>query len=430
MSRLRVCIDARMETGVLGGVEQVVIGLADALSGLDGPEEYLFLTTAGKDEWLRPYLSGPCRAMPVGQPPAWALRRYKLRDLLSKGLPFIRPPLSVPPAPRDVMVSDGTVEWADADVVHFPCQMAFLTRIPSIYHPHDLQHLHLPELFPARDIELREAWYRAFCDQAELVVMMTSWGRRDLLAHYDLPPEKVAVVPWGPVTDAYPDPTGADLAATRSTLELPERFLFYPGQTWPHKNHEGLLAALALIRERHGETPPLVCSGHRNELQPKLERRAEELGLQDSVRFVGFVEPLRLRCLYQLATAVLFPSRFEGWGMPVTEAFSLGVPVACSNTTSLPEVAGDAALLFDPESAEEIAEAAWSLWTDAQLRADLIDRGRRRAAAFNFDQAARTFRAHYRRIAGRRLSDEDRELIAGWAGEEPIGAPGVRSPAA
>ena len=222
----------------------------------------------------------------------------------------------------------------------------------------------------------------------------------------------------------------ADLAATRSSLELPERFLFYPGQTWPHKNHEGLLEALALIRERHGETPPLVCSGHRNELQPKLERRAEELGLQDAVRFVGFVEPLRLRCLYQLATAVLFPSRFEGWGMPVTEAFSLGVPVACSNTTSLPEVAGDAALLFDPESAEEMAEAAWSLWTDARAPSG-PDRpwqaaGSRTQLRPCGENLPRPLPADRWAPAFGRGPGADR-----WPGRRrPIGAPSVRSPAA
>ena len=178
MRHLRVCIDARMETGVLGGVEQVVIGLADALSRLDdGPEEYLFLTTPGKDEWLRPYMRGPCRIMNVGYPPAWTLRRYKMRDLLSRRLPFISRPLLPPSGPEHVMVSDGTVEQADVDVVHFPNQMAFLTQIPSIYHPHDLQHLHLPEMFSDQDHFYRGLWYPAFCEQATLVAMMTAWGR-------------------------------------------------------------------------------------------------------------------------------------------------------------------------------------------------------------------------------------------------------------
>ncbi len=418
MSRLRVCIDARMETGVLGGVEQVVIGIANALSGLtDGNEEYLFLTTAGKDEWIRPYLSGPCRAMPVGALPRRALRRYKLRELLSRRLPFVRPGLRPPPAPEGVMVSDGTIEHAGVDIVHFLCQMAFLTEVPSIYHPHDLQHVHLPEMLPARDVELRELWYRAFCEQASLVVAMTQWGRRDLIESYGLRAERTAVVPWGAVTGAYPDPTAADLAETRAELGVPEAFLLYPAQTWAHKNHERLLEALALLKQRGGTAPPLVCSGYLNDLYPRLAERVGELGLENIVRFVGFVSPPRLRCLYAMATGLIFPSRFEGWGLPVTEAFSLGVPVACSSVTALPETAAGAALLFDPDDTEAIAEGAWRLWTDAELRASLIERGRRRAAELSFERAAMTFRAHYRRIAGRRLGDQDRGLIASSLGD-------------
>jgi glycosyltransferase involved in cell wall biosynthesis len=425
MRRLRICIDARMETGLLGGVEQVVIGVADALSRFnDGNEEYLFLTTPGKNGWIRPYMKGPCRAMPVGEPPAGALRRYKLRQLLSRRLPLVSMELRPPPAPRDVMVSDGTVEQAGVDVIHFLCQMAFLTEIPSVYNPHDLQHVHLPEMLPTRDIELRELWYRAFCEQASLVVAMTQWGRRDLVESYGLSPERIAVVPWGVATDAYPEPTPADLAETRVELRLPEDFLLYPAQTWAHKNHDRLLDALALLKERHGLAQALVCPGHLNERYPALAARVKELGLEETTRFVGFVSPLRLRCLYALASGLIFPSRFEGWGMPVTEAFSLGVPVACSSVTALPEAAGGAALLFDPENIEEIADAAWRLSTDEALRTSLIERGRRRAEELSFERAARTFRAHYRRIAGRPLSDQDRFLIdaslgAGAAAKTP-----------
>ena len=101
--------------------------------------------------------------------------------------------------------------------------------------------------------------------------------------------------------------------------------------------------------------------------------------------FPGFVTPLQLRSLYELARALIFPSRFEGWGMPVTEAFSLGLPVACSSVSPLPEVTAGAALLFDPEDTTEMADAVWRIWTDGELRAELADRGRRRAAHLSFE---------------------------------------------
>jgi glycosyltransferase involved in cell wall biosynthesis len=416
MRPLRVCIDARMETGVLGGVEQVVIGLADSFARLTASdEEYLFLVSPGLGEWLEPYMRGPCRTLTAGSPPAGWVRRYRLRHAASRLVPAIGGVPTPPAAPRDLMTSDGTIEQAGVDVIHFPCQMAFLTQVPSIYHPHDLQHLHLPELFPPRDIELRELWYRAFCDQASLVVMMTSWGRDDLLGHYRLDPRKVATVPWGSVLAAYPEPSPADRRRTRAVLDLPERFVFYPAQTWPHKNHERLLEALAVVRERHGEAIPLVCSGHLNDFYDRLRGRVEDLGLEATTRFVGYVDPLQLRSIYSEATALIFPSRFEGWGMPVCEAFSSGVPVASSTATGLPEVTGEAALLFDPDRPEDIADAIWRLWSDAGLRERLIERGRRRAEELSIERGARIFRAHYRRIGGRPLSEEDRVLLAGGA---------------
>ncbi|MGA8217267.1 MAG: glycosyltransferase family 1 protein, partial [Solirubrobacterales bacterium] len=181
---------------------------------------------------------------------------------------------------------------------------------------------------------------------------------------------------------------------------------------WPHKNHERLLEALAAIRERTGDVIPLVCSGARAGDFDRVRDRARELGLESMMHFPGFVSPKELRGLYELATALVFPSRFEGWGLPVCEAFSAGLPVAASSATGLPDLVGDAGLIFDPESADEIAAAVQRIWTDEELRRSLAERGRERDELFSWDHTARLFRAHYRRIAGRSLAEEDRILLA------------------
>ena len=123
--------------------------------------------------------------------------------------------------------------------MHFPIQDAFTTELPSIYQPHDLQHLHFPEFFSRWERERRERIYRTHCERAEMVVAMTSWGKRDLIEHYGLPDEKVRVVPWGSVLWEYPKPSAVRTRALRARLSLPDEFLLYPAQTWPHKNHEG-----------------------------------------------------------------------------------------------------------------------------------------------------------------------------------------------
>jgi glycosyltransferase involved in cell wall biosynthesis len=402
---LRVGIDARLGAGQFGGVEQVVIGLASALSRLeDGDEEYLFLAHPEHAEWIRPYLSGPCRLLRTRR--GYLDRRTRA---VARGLIERVPGVGVNFAVRS---SDGTVEAAGVEVMHFPIQDAFTTPIPSIYQPHDLQHLHLPELFSAWERARREAIYRTHCERAALVVAMTSWGRRDFIDSYGLPPEKVTVVPGGSVLREYPAPARSDLNRLRSRLSLPDSFLLYPAQTWPHKNHERLLWALARIRDEGGMTIPLVCPGRQTRYFSRIRGLVSGLGLAKTTSFPGFVSSLELRGLYELGTALVFPSRFEGWGLPICEAFDGGLPVASSTATGLPDVVGDAGLLFDPDDVAAIARQLHRLWTDPELRAELRERGKKRADEFSFDHTARLFRAHYRQVGHRPLTEEDRILLA------------------
>lgn len=413
---LRVCLDARLISGTLGGIEQFVIGMANGLSKLtDGDEEYLFLAYETSAEWIEPYVHGACRMLygdAATRRPAWAqklkalpgarLAFRKLGSLLARGQTTLLAP------PR----SDGTIEDAGIDLMHFTMQSAFLTELPNIYHPWDLQHVHLPQFFSDSTRQTRETFYGAFCHQARMVAVATTWTKRDVMQHFQLAGDKVQVVPIAPVLTAYPTPTNDDIDAVKQKFSLPDAFIFYPAQTWAHKNHIELMEALALLRDRHGLIIPFVSSGHRNDFYTHIERRVRELEMADQVQFLGFVTPLELQCLYKLCRGVVFPSKFEGWGMPLAEAFQAGAPVVCSNATSLPDLAANAAVLFEPDNVEEMAKAIQDLWTDAELRRTLIERGRKRVALFSWEHTARLFRAHYRRIANRSLNDEDRALLA------------------
>jgi glycosyltransferase involved in cell wall biosynthesis len=404
-----------------GGVEQVVAGLASGLSSLESnDEEYVFLCLSDEDAWLRPNIGGSCRIQHAASRQTGAAGDGAMKQTLNR-LPGVdrvkkRLPAFLFPAARPAR-SDGTVESIQADIVHFTSQGAFLTDIPSIYHPHDLQHLHLPQFFSPRQRRDRERLYRAFCGQATMVATSSEWTRRDVIDQYGLPDEKVRVVPLAPPLAAYPSPTEGDLFDVQARFGLPQEFLLYPAQTWEHKNHLGLLEALALLRDEHGLKLSLVCSGRQNAFFPKIERALRRLRLEDQVRFVGFVSPVELQALYRLSRGVVIPTRFESGSFPLWEAFFAGVPAACSKVTSLPEQAGDAALLFDPAQPAEIAVAIQRLWTDEGLRADLVERGHGRVAELSWENTARIFRAHYRRIAGRELSAEDRELLQSQAAD-------------
>ncbi len=411
---LTVAVDARLDNGLAGGVQQFVLGLASALCALDdGTEDYRFLGRRTEQGWLLPYL-GPRGSLMAATSPLQGVQGF--RRQIGEHVPGARRlagRLRKARLPNEVALaaSDGTLESSGIDVIHFTFQDAFITNIPSIYQPWDLQHVHLPEFFTEAQRRWRDAAYRRFSDQADVVVVASDWGRRDVIQHLGVPASKVVVIGVPPPVRAYPDPDASTIEGTRARLELPDAFAFYPAQTWPHKNHVRLLEALAAIRDRSGTEVPLVCSGVQNAHHAEILRAARRLGLERSVRFIGYVDPLDVQVLYRLARLLVFPSLFEGWGLPIVEAFATGLPVACSRVTSLPDLVGDAALLFDPLEVDAIADAILSLWYDDDLRSVLAARGHAVVARYDWRTTAQTYRALYRSIAGRELDDDDQGLL-------------------
>ena len=276
--------------------------------------------------------------------------------------------------------SEGIPGGLTADVIHFLSQRGFSTPTPTVYTPHDLQHRHHPEFFAAGDRNWRERTYRARCQQAAAVTVMSDWGKADLVDAYDLDPRKVHVVPWASVLSLYPD--SMDLDDIRIRLGLPERYALFPARPFPHKNHRTLFEALGELRRR-GMAVPLVCTG--TDTDGKAFRTmARSSGVEDLVLGVGFVSPAELKALYRGAQLLVFPSLFEGFGMPILEALDMGVPVAASMVTSIPELARDAAEYFDPTTPMAIADVVGGLWADEARRAELTDAGRHRAQAFSW----------------------------------------------
>lgn len=418
---LTVAIDAEILPGKgSGGVEQVMIGLIRALGQLkDGGEEYVIIGPRQDPEWLRPYIGPNERIVPGSRTPQHhsmrflgplrpvAQRVYNSRRLhrLSAHL------LGLGKIWVGVPVSDGFYERLGCDVVHFPYQGFVSCALPMIYNPHDLQHLHYPQFFTPSQIARRETVYRAGCHRAHTVAVASQWVKQDILQHYHVNPNKIQVIPWAPPTQAYPEPNADTLDVAWEKYQLRDPFVLYPSMTWAHKNHIRLLEALALLRDRNGLRVRLVCTGHKNDFWRHIEKRLVELELEDQVSFLGMVPPQDLRALYRLARFVVIPSLFEAASGPLFEAWQDDTPVACSTVTSLPEQAGDAALLFDPLSVEAIADAVAKMATDDDLLSDLRRRGRGRLRDFSWDRTAKAYRAVYHRAAGVPLSEEDRWLL-------------------
>ncbi|MFZ5919809.1 MAG: glycosyltransferase family 4 protein [Chloroflexota bacterium] len=416
---LHIAINAqRSPNGGAGGVESVLIGLVSALGRLeDGDEEYIIIGPWENPDWLKPYMGPNQRLMRGPKPeddqrpfetvPAWL--RSAARSVHKWLYDFVNPPSNG----FNVPLSKGFYENLGCDVIHFPDQRFTLCALPSVYNPHDLQHLHYPQFFKPSLIQWRESVYQAGCHYARVVVAGSQWVKNDLVEQYGLSPEKIQVIPWGAPTWAIAEPTQELLQSMREKYNLPSEFAFYPSMLWEHKNHLRLLAALAELRDQERLTVRLVCTGNlQSTFWPTIRQSIEKLNLDSQVQFLGMVSPEELRAIYKLSQFVIVPTLFEAASGPVFEAWYEHVPVACSTVTSLPEQAGNAALLFDPFSIEEIANAVQRMATDEQLRDSLRKRGRHRLMDFSWERTAKAYRAVYRRAAGRPLSEEDRQLLS------------------
>jgi glycosyltransferase involved in cell wall biosynthesis len=399
---LRIGIEAEVAPGEEGGIDQFLMALLSGL-GPAGGQEYRFVARADALATVRrwagdriPVVSRPAGAIdlmermkralgPIRQPAGKVLRSAS--EIMGRRRP------EDPPALPD---SDGYFESLELDALHVPYIAHYQrTRVPVVLTLHDLQHRHFPEFFSPAQLAWREHVYPEAVAHARVVVTDCEWGRDDLVRQYAADPAKVKVVHLASPIRSYQPPTDSQCREVRRRLCLPERFALYPALTYGHKNHVRLLEAVAQLRDRQSEPVPLVCPGQQKLHWPVVRKRLEELHLEDQVVFPGFVSDADLRAMYRLARLVVFPSLFEGAGLPVLEALSEGTPLACSDIPAVREYAGGAARFFDPTSVDEIAEAIADVWRDADLRLDLAERGSLQAAQFSPDRMAAEYADAY-----------------------------------
>jgi glycosyltransferase involved in cell wall biosynthesis len=409
----------------IGGVFQSTVALIDALGKLDdGSERYTLVVQSGEiaDEIERHLASnqrvvvhefGDRGADSSNDGGVTAAR--VLKAVLGPLLPAARYLQNLVSPPRhwpEIPISDGFVERLGCDVVHFPSVWFMLCNLPSVYNPHDLQHLLYPQYFTQGDLVLREVLMPAGCRFANTVVVGTQWVKDDVVRRYHTDPEKIQIIPWASVTAFFPEPSAQDLAAVSVKYQLETPFALYPATCFPYKNHLRLLEALARLRDTQGLLIRLVCTGGLVDwFWPRIEARIHELKLTSQVKFLGFVPDPDLRALYRLSQCLVMPTLYEADSNPIHEAWLEGVPVASSNVTALPDQVRDAGLLFDPWDVGAIADVLARLATDGTLREDLRQRGRRRAQDFDWERTAKAYRAVYRRAADCPLTEEDRWLL-------------------
>jgi glycosyltransferase involved in cell wall biosynthesis len=209
-----------------------------------------------------------------------------------------------------------------------------------------------------------------------------------VIARCGVAAERVVTVPNG-VSPAFCPAPAAEVHDFRRRKGLPGRFILFVGTLEPRKNIERLVEAYAHLRRRDPAAPPLVIAGGKGWFYETIFRRVHELGVNDAISFPGFIASDELPSWYRAATIFIYPSRFEGFGLPVLEAMACGTPVITSTESSLPEVAGDATLLVGPDDVPAMADAMARLLGEPELAAELSARGLRQAAQFSWARTAR-----------------------------------------
>lgn len=285
------------------------------------------------------------------------------------------------------------------DVIHSPANVGPLVspRVPAVTTLHDLVWFHFPEEWEDLRTARRVRRIAVRCARrADRVLAISETSRDDFLRTIALDPRRVDVAPLGarlePAAEPTPEPE------LRRQLELAARpIVLCVSQKRPYKNQAALVRALPQLGDA-----ALVLPGAPTAYEGELRALAARLGVADRVRLLDWVSDADLEGLYRAAACFALPTRFEGFGLPVIEAMARGVPVACSNAWSLPEVAGDGALLFDPDDDAAVAAAVRRLLDDRDYARRLAERGRERARGFGWERTAEATLASYRRaIAGR-----------------------------
>ena len=298
----------------------------------------------------------------------------------------------------DILSRD--MQNSDLDFIHHPFSVLtpLGTGIPAVLTFWDMQHEFFPDFFDRMEIQRRRCSYQASALEAKQIIVSAAFTRDCLIERYGVAAEKIEVIHTGcgPLYRRFEG--HSDLQRFKEKYNLFRPFLFYPAATWPHKNHRNLLAAMKILKERYHFDGQLVLTGIAMQSHGEVMAEIDRLDLKETVRILGYLPAGDLPYLYNCARMMVFPSLFEGFGIPLVEAMACGCPVACADATSLPEVAGDAAVLFDPRSIGDIADKILALWNDDTRLQELQIKGLERAKLFTWDETVRRTLQVYSRM--------------------------------
>ncbi len=371
---MRIGLDYTSALRQRAGIGRYTRGLVGALADLDHANQYTLIVA--RDAGELPAGTGNMRVqrLPLAEWPltiAWHRLRLPLYVELFTG-------------PLDLFHSPDFV-------------LPPLRRARTIVTVHDLSFMRYPQCAARGLVAYLNSVVPRSLRRADLILADSEWTRQDVVAMLGMPAGKIVVVPAGVGPEYHPISDQSLLDAVRQRYHLPQRFILHVGTLEPRKNLVRLIEAVRASTQ--SPDMRLVLVGGKGWLYEDIFASVERLGLAQNVIFPGYIAEADLPAVYNLATVFAYPSLYEGFGIPPLEAMACGTPVVCSNSSSLPEIAGDAALLIDPTDTEALADALQRALSDESLRADLRRRGVAQAQRFSWPAAAQKLLAAYNSLA-------------------------------
>jgi glycosyltransferase involved in cell wall biosynthesis len=371
---MHIAIDAHQLGTQLAGNATYISNLIEALAKIDDRNRYtLFVTQDTAIERHQNLASN------------FAFKKIRARS------PFVRIPISLPLQ----LLKDR------ADILFVQYTAPPLVQTPVVTAIHDISYEHLPETFDRRSRFQMKLTIRHTAKRAAHILAPSEFSRRDIMRTYKVEPGRISTIPLA-ASDVYrPAVDGSETARVKLKYGISGEYILGVGSIQPRKNLVRLMQAYALLLKKGHDLPPLVLAGRKAWLSDETVEADVYQTIEDRVIFTGFVPDEDLPALYSGAICFVYPSFFEGFGLPPLEAMQCGTPVIAGDRTSLPEVVGDAGILVDPHSVDAIAAALEKVLADPRLRAELRQRGLERAKCFSWDRTARQTLDIFERIANK-----------------------------
>jgi glycosyltransferase involved in cell wall biosynthesis len=259
--------------------------------------------------------------------------------------------------------------------------------IPTVSIVYDLQHLYYPSFFSQQELACRNNFYGELVKKTDYIICISSFTRKTVIEKLGIPPGKISVIPVCVHSRmSVPSSELAESIFTKFNLNA-EKYCIYPANLWPHKNHKMLLVAFNMFTKRYPtHNLHLVLTGAELKRDGIIKKAVEQMGLADRVHFLGYLKEEELSAIWHRSLFLIFPSLFEGFGIPLIEAMRYRKPIIASNVTSIPEVAGDAAIYFDPKKPDELVSSLCKIMEDESLCRLLVVKGHEQLKHYDFNR--------------------------------------------